>query len=122
MPSLILIILYIKSFNGVFTPCFFPIIDTAPLIKSISGIRGTIGNRKGEDLTKEDIVLYTRSFILWLENEKLIINNKVVVGRDARTSGKMVEDLVLDTLIKMGVNVVCLGSVSYTHLTLPTRS
>ena len=45
-----------------------------PLIKSISGIRGTIGNRKGEDLTKEDIVLYTRSFILWLENEKLIIN------------------------------------------------
>ena len=55
-----------------------------PLIKSISGIRGTIGNRKGEDLTKEDIVLYTRSFILWLENEKLIINNKVVVGREAR--------------------------------------
>ena len=80
-----------------------------PLIKSISGIRGTIGNRKGEDLTKEDIVLYTRSFILWLENEKLINNNKIVVGRDARISGKMVEDLVLDTLTKMGVNVVCLG-------------
>ena len=80
-----------------------------PLIKSISGIRGTIGNRKGEDLTKEDIVLYTRSFVLWLENEKLIINNKIVVGRDARISGKMVEDLVLDTIIKMGVNVVCLG-------------
>ena len=80
-----------------------------PLIKSISGIRGTIGNRKGEDLTKDDIVLYTRSFVLWLENEKLIINNKIVVGRDARISGKMVEDLVLDTLIKMGINVVCLG-------------
>ena len=80
-----------------------------PLIKSISGIRGTIGNRKGEDLTKEDIVLYTRSFVLWLENEKLITNNKIVVGRDARISGKMVEDLVLDTLTKMGVNVVCLG-------------
>ena len=80
-----------------------------PLIKSISGIRGTIGNRKGEDLTKEDIVLYTRSFVLWLENEKLIINNKIVVGRDARISGKMVEDLVIDTLTKMGVNVVCLG-------------
>ena len=80
-----------------------------PLIKSISGIRGTIGNRKGEDLTKEDIVLYTRSFVLLLENEKLIINNKIVVGRDARISGKMVEDLVLDTLTKMGVNVVCLG-------------
>ena len=80
-----------------------------PLIKSISGIRGTIGNRKGEDLTKEDIILYTRSFVLWLENEKLIINNKIVVGRDARISGKMVEDLVIDTLTKMGVNVVCLG-------------
>ena len=80
-----------------------------PLIKSISGIRGTIGNRKGEDLTNDDIVLYTRSFVLWLENEKLIINNKIVVGRDARISGKMVEDLVIDTLTKMGVNVVCLG-------------
>jgi len=80
-----------------------------PLIKSISGIRGTIGNRKGEDLTKEDIILYTRSFVLWLENEKIIINNKIVVGRDARISGKMVEDLVIDTLTKMGVNVVCLG-------------
>ena len=80
-----------------------------PLIKSISGIRGTIGNRKGEDLTNDDIVLYTRSFVLWLENEKLLINNKIVVGRDARISGKMVEDLVLGTLIKMGVNVVCLG-------------
>ena len=80
-----------------------------PLIKSISGIRGTIGNRKGEDLTKDDIVLYTRSFVLWLKNEKLIINNKIVVGRDARISGKMVEELVLDTIVKMGVNVVCLG-------------
>ena len=80
-----------------------------PLIKSISGIRGTIGNRKGEDLTKDDIVLYTRSFVLWLKNEKLIINNKIVVGRDARISGKMVEELVLNTIVKMGVNVVCLG-------------
>ena len=80
-----------------------------PLIKSISGIRGTIGNRKGEDLTKEDIVLYTKSFVLWLQSENRIINNKIVVGRDARISGKMVEGLVLDTLTKMGLNVVCLG-------------
>ena len=79
-----------------------------PLIKSISGIRGTIGDRKGEDLTKEDIVLYTRSFVVWLESENRIINNKIVVGRDARISGNMVQDLVLDTLTKMGVNVVCL--------------
>ena len=80
-----------------------------PLVKSISGIRGTIGNRKGEDLTKEDIVLYTKSFVLWLQSENRIINNKIVVGRDARISGKMVEDLVLETLTKMGINVVCLG-------------
>ena len=80
-----------------------------PLIKSISGIRGTIGNRIGEDLTKEDIVLYTRSFVLFLENEKRINVKKIVVGRDARISGKMIEDLVLGTLTKMGVNVVCLG-------------
>ena len=79
-----------------------------PLIKSISGIRGTIGDRKGEDLTKEDIVLYTRSFVVWLESENRIINNKIVVGRDARISGNMVQDLVLDTLTKMGLNVVCL--------------
>ena len=79
-----------------------------PLIKSISGIRGTIGERKGEDLTKEDIVLYTRSFVVWLKSENYIINNKIVVGRDARVSGKMVQDLVLDTLTKMGVNVICL--------------
>ena len=80
-----------------------------PLIKSISGIRGTIGDRKGEDLTKDDIILYTKSFVLWLQSENRIINNKIVIGRDARISGKMVEDLVLDTLTKMGLNVVCLG-------------
>ena len=80
-----------------------------PLIKSISGIRGTIGDRKGEDLTKEDIVLYTKSFVLWLQSENRIKNNKIVVGRDARISGEMVESLVLDTLTKMGLNVVCLG-------------
>ena len=80
-----------------------------PLIKSISGIRGTIGDRKGEDLTKEDVVLYTSSFVMWLKSENHIKNNKIVIGRDARISGKMVEDLVIDSLTKMGVNVVCLG-------------
>ena len=80
-----------------------------PLIKSISGIRGTIGDRKGEDLTKDDIILYTKSFVLWLESENRLINNKIVIGRDARVSGKMIEELVIDTLTKMGLNVVCLG-------------
>ena len=80
-----------------------------PLIKSISGIRGTIGDRKGKDLTKDDIILYTKSFVLWLESENKLINNRIVVGRDARISGKMIEELVIDTLTKMGLNVVCLG-------------
>ena len=80
-----------------------------PLIKSISGIRGTIGDREGEDLTKNDIVLYTMSFGLWLKSENRVKSNKIVVGRDARVSGLMVQGLVLDTLIKMGFDVVCLG-------------
>ena len=101
--------LQIQFFTLVYLKVYLQKTIIMPLIKSISGIRGTIGNRKGEDLTKEDIVLYTRSFVLWLENEKRIINNKIVVGRYARISGKMVEDLVLDTLTKLGVNVVCLG-------------
>ena len=46
---------------------------------------------------------------MWLKSENQIKNNKIVIGRDARISGKMVEDLVIDSLIKMGVNVVCLG-------------
>ena len=80
-----------------------------PLIKSISGIRGTIGEREGEDLTKKDIVLYTMSFALWLESESRVKSNKIVVGRDARISGPMVQELVLDTLTKMGFDVICLG-------------
>ena len=80
-----------------------------PLIKSISGIRGTIGEREGEDLTKKDIVLYTMSFALWLESENRVKSNKIVVGRDARISGPMVQELVLHTLTKMGFDVICLG-------------
>ena len=80
-----------------------------PLIKSISGIRGTIGDREGEDLTKNDIVLYTMSFGLWLKSENRVKSNKIVVGRDARVSGLMVQGLVLETLTKMGFDVVCLG-------------
>ena len=80
-----------------------------PLIKSISGIRGTIGEREGEDLTKKDIALYTMSFALWLESENRVKSNKIVVGRDARISGPMVQELVLDTLTQMGFDVICLG-------------
>ena len=81
-----------------------------PLIKSISGIRGTIGDRKGEDLTKEDIILYTKSFVLWLQSENRIINNKIVIGRDARIS-----DLNLKNIKYFKENIENLLEVSIGH-------
>ena len=80
-----------------------------PLIKSISGIRGTIGEIEGEDLTTNDIVKFTSSFVTILVKNKKINNRKIVVGRDARISGPMVEKIVVDTLVDFGVDVICLG-------------
>ena len=80
-----------------------------PLIKSISGIRGTIGDRFGEDLTPKDIVLYTASYALWVKNKSIKESNKIVVGRDARISGEMVQGFVINTLISMGFDVVSLN-------------
>ena len=77
------------------------------LIKSISGIRGTIGGRSGEGLTPIDIVKFTAAY------GKIIVNqtgiNKIVVGRDARVSGEMVSNLVIGTLQSIGVDVIDLG-------------
>ena len=80
-----------------------------PLIKSISGIRGTIGDRFGEDLTPKNIVLYTASYALWVKKNSNNAINKIVVGRDARMSGEMVQGLVINTLISMGFDVVSLN-------------
>ncbi len=80
-----------------------------PLIKSISGIRGTIGERVGEDLTPKDIVLYTTSYALWVKKNSNNAINKIVVGRDARMSGEMVQGLVINTLISIGFDVVSLN-------------
>ena len=80
-----------------------------PLIKSISGIRGTIGEIEGEDLTTNDIVKFTSSFVTILVKNKKINNRKIVVGRDARISGPMVEKIVVDTLVDFGIDVICLG-------------
>lgn len=77
------------------------------LIKSISGIRGTIGGKAGENLTPVDIVKFTAAFatvILQNANTK-----KIVIGRDGRISGKMVSDLCANTLLAMGFDVVDLG-------------
>ena len=80
-----------------------------PLIKSISGIRGTIGEIEGENLTSKDIVKFTSAFVTILVINNKIKSRKIVVGRDARISGPMVEKIVIETLINSGLNVICLG-------------
>ena len=80
------------------------------LIKSISGIRGTIGGNYGNDLTPQDIVECTAAFGTWiLKRKKDDSRGKVVVGRDARMSGEMVSNLVVNTLRSLGIDVVDLG-------------
>ena len=76
------------------------------LIKSISGIRGTIGGIPGENLTPADIVECTAAYaMIILENG----GRKVVVGRDGRISGRMVNNIVCNTLIAMGLKVIDYG-------------
>ena len=84
------------------------------LIKSISGIRGTIGGPAGEGLTPVDIVKFTYAYCAKLRERKQPFGKKykVVVGRDARISGEMVEQLVCGTLIACGVDVVKCGFAS----------
>ncbi len=77
------------------------------LIKSISGIRGTIGGKAGENLTPQDIVESTAAFGAWLLREGVV--PKVVIGRDGRMSGPMVSRLVANTLVGLGIDVVDLG-------------
>ena len=77
------------------------------LIKSISGIRGTIGGKPGENLTPLDVVKFTAAYgtIISGKNKKI----KIVIGRDGRISGAMVRDLVVSTLTGLGIDVVDLG-------------
>lgn len=77
------------------------------LIKSISGIRGTIGGKPGDALTPYDIVKYTAAYGLWVVQTSGI--KKVVIGRDARISGEMVKNLVTGTLMSIGIDVVDVG-------------
>ena len=77
------------------------------LIKSISGIRGTIGGKPGDGLTPNDIVKYTAAYGRWVLQTTGI--NKVVIGRDARISGEMVKNLVIGTLMSIGIDVVDIG-------------
>lgn len=79
------------------------------LIKSISGIRGTIGGAPGEGLSPMDVVRFTSAYGVWVKKQSGKEDCTVVLGRDARISGSMVKNLVAGTLQGMGINVVDLG-------------
>ena len=79
------------------------------LIKSISGIRGTIGGNAGEGLSPLDIVKFTAAYATFIRKSTTKQSNTIVVGRDARISGKMVNDIVVGTLTGMGFDVVNIG-------------
>ena len=83
------------------------ITQTMTLIKSISGIRGTIGGQPGDNLTPLDAVKFAAGYGAWLKKGKESCT--VVIGRDARPSGPMIENLVISTLQGLGIHVINAG-------------
>lgn len=79
------------------------------LIKSISGFRGTIGGKVDQGLTPIDAVKFAAAYGTWLKNRNPAQKLKVIIGRDARLSGQMISDLVVSTLVGLGIDVVNLG-------------
>ena len=79
------------------------------LIKSISGIRGTIGGIQGDNLTPLDVVKYAAAYGYWVKQQRNKDDYRVVVGRDARISGEMIQQLVMNTLVGLGIHVVDVG-------------
>jgi phosphomannomutase len=88
---------------------FQPKDENMTLIKSISGIRGTIGGTQGEGLSPLDVVRFTSAYGMWVIKNSKKTNCKVVVGRDARISGDMVKNLVVGSLQGVGIHVVNIG-------------
>ena len=82
------------------------------LIKSISGIRGTIGGRTGDTLNPLDIVKFTTAYATFIRKSRHSQSNTIVVGRDARISGEMVKNVVCGTLMGVGYDVVNIGLAS----------
>ena len=76
------------------------------LIKSISGIRGTIGGQVGNNLTPIDVVKFASAYGVWIKQQRNKEDYRVVVGRDARISGEMVQNLVMNTLVGLGIHVI----------------
>jgi phosphomannomutase len=95
------------------TSCYLYHLNTktkkVTLIKSISGIRGTIGGKPGEGLNPPDVVKFTASYATWAMRKSGKNKIKIVVGRDARISGTMVSSIVISTLTGMGCDVVNIG-------------
>jgi phosphomannomutase len=83
--------------------------ESMTLIKSISGIRGTIGGVPGDNLTPIDVVRFTAAFCTMMQQRHGSRGIRMVIGRDARISGQMVSQLVSNTLVGMGVHVMDLG-------------
>ncbi|MDT0686673.1 phosphoglucosamine mutase [Autumnicola psychrophila] len=79
------------------------------LIKSISGIRGTIGGKTSENLTPIDTVKFAAAYGTWLKSESPKEKLKVVIGRDARISGRMIQELTMNTLTGLGIDVIDVG-------------
>ena len=79
------------------------------LIKSISGIRGTIGGKVGDNLTPIDAVKFAAAYGTWIKQQRSKENYRVVVGRDARISGEMIQNLVMNTLVGLGIHVIDVG-------------
>jgi phosphomannomutase len=82
------------------------------LIKSISGIRGTIGGNPGDNLTPVDLVRFASAYGTWLKRKKVSGRLKIVLGRDARISGEMADQLVTASLRGLGIDVIQTGLVS----------
>ena len=76
------------------------------LIKSISGIRGTIGGKVDNGLTPIDAVKFAAAYGTWIKQRNNNSKVKIVIGRDARLSGQMISNLVVSTLVGLGIDVV----------------
>ncbi|HKM93688.1 MAG TPA: phosphoglucosamine mutase [Prolixibacteraceae bacterium] len=94
------------------------------LIKSISGIRGTIGGKPGEGLSPIDVVKFSSAYAAFIQQRSGKTNAIIVVGRDARISGEMVSSLVIASLTAMGCNVVNIGlaSTPTTEIAVPAEN
>ncbi|MFC2150988.1 phosphoglucosamine mutase [Bacteroidota bacterium] len=94
------------------------------LIKSISGIRGTIGGKAGEGLSPLDTVKFVSAYGQWVKDQSNVKKAKVIVGRDARISGEMVNQIVVGTLMGMGIDVINIGlaTTPTTEIAVPAEN